>query len=938
MERDPAAPAPDGEGRRHPVAPARPGARGAAGPRPGPHRAGRRQLLRLHRAVGPRGVRRAGPRSGQPDGAVIAYKGFHPHSYGSTFYAYVRETDGVVSAIQEKQPYTDTPSEEYASSGTYGSRTGEFMLEAFDRTVAESSTSTASSTSRSPTGRCSRTASASRSTRSTLHAVGHPGRPRRLPDLVARLRRPGRAAERPGRHHRRRRWCPPQAPARGSPTPVLRRPSPRSRSPGAPMLEQVLAACRSDRTVVVTRADLAAAGRRGARPRRRGARRCCCPEVTDGQARTVARGRSGSASPGSPSRPATARCCTTRRPSRRCGDGSRPRRLGRRGLPPAPPRKPASYGWVSYDAAGAVTGLRGQGGARAGGGGAARGRDRHLQLARRGGLPTAFDRLVERDGRVNGELYVDSLVEDAQALGMRVVAFPVRAWLSWGTPYELRSFQYWQEGLSRWARHPYSSAKDPMVPAAARLLAAGADRPSGPVCRPASGLMAAPGGRDGSAVRFLAAGLGAVLVDFRRYLLLLASGVPTGPAKGAAFLIGAAFAFVVNGTWTFRSRLTGAALVRFAVVYAIGLALNVGAQRRGAAASSTLVGDGAGVPRRHRRLGHLELPRHARASPSPTRPRSPSRRRSLTVRLSLVIPCYNEAEPAAARRARGPRGRRAATSRSCSSTTARPTTRPPCWPAARRPARRPLGAGRGQPGLRPRHPHRPARRRRRDARAPGPRLDPRRPADRPARRAARPRAVRGRRRRGGGRPERPVRQGTPLRPAARRHRLHRRHVGLRDRAAAPPLWDINAQPTLFPASFFAGWTDPPKDFSLDLYAYHRAVDQGLRVARFPVGFGARQHGVSSWNVDWRSKAQVHPADRRRTASPCAGRSRALGGRRDRAVRPPPQHRRRAPRDAAVVRGRDRPAHRRRRDRAAPRAVLRRRVCSGSGWPTTRTPA
>jgi glycosyltransferase involved in cell wall biosynthesis len=70
-----------------------------------------------------------------------------------------------------------------------------------------------------------------------------------------------------------------------------------------------------------------------------------------------------------------------------------------------------------------------------------------------------------------------------------------------------------------------------------------------------------------------------------------------------------------------------------------------------------------------------------------------------------------------------------------------------------------------------------------------------------------------------------------------------------------PLWDINAQPTLFPTSFFTGWVDPPTDFSLDLYAYHRAVDSGLQVQRFPVSFGARQHGVSSWNVDWRSKAK-----------------------------------------------------------------------------------
>ncbi len=93
---------------------------------------------------------------------------------------------------------------------------------------------------------------------------------------------------------------------------------------------------------------------------------------------------------------------------------------------------------------------------------------------------------------------------------------------------------------------------------------------------PAEAGAAQAGNRDGSALRFVAVGLGAVAVDFLSYLLLLALGLPTGPAKGAAFLIGAAFAFVVNGTFTFGSRLTAGALLRFAVVYAIGLAVNVG--------------------------------------------------------------------------------------------------------------------------------------------------------------------------------------------------------------------------------------------------------------------------------------------------------------------------------------------------------------------------
>ncbi len=67
------------------------------------------------------------------------------------------------------------------------------------------------------------------------------------------------------------------------------------------------------------------------------------------------------------------------------------------------------------------------------------------------------------------------------------------------------------------------------------------------------------------------------------------------------------------------------------------------------------------------------------------------------------------------------------------------------------------------------------------------------------------------------------------------------------------LWDINAQPTLFPRTFFAQWRSPPHDFSLDLYAYYQALHRGLRVRRFPVRFGQRAHGVSHWNVNWRAK-------------------------------------------------------------------------------------
>lgn len=67
------------------------------------------------------------------------------------------------------------------------------------------------------------------------------------------------------------------------------------------------------------------------------------------------------------------------------------------------------------------------------------------------------------------------------------------------------------------------------------------------------------------------------------------------------------------------------------------------------------------------------------------------------------------------------------------------------------------------------------------------------------------------------------------------------------------LWDINAQPTMFPRSFFESWQSPPHDFALDLYAYHCAREAGHAIARFPVRFGERLHGQSHWNVNWAAK-------------------------------------------------------------------------------------
>lgn len=70
---------------------------------------------------------------------------------------------------------------------------------------------------------------------------------------------------------------------------------------------------------------------------------------------------------------------------------------------------------------------------------------------------------------------------------------------------------------------------------------------------------------------------------------------------------------------------------------------------------------------------------------------------------------------------------------------------------------------------------------------------------------------------------------------------------------AKPMSDINAQPTMFARTFFENWQSPPHDFSLDLYAYYQARRSDLKVHRFSVKFGKRAHGVSHWNINWAGK-------------------------------------------------------------------------------------
>lgn len=69
------------------------------------------------------------------------------------------------------------------------------------------------------------------------------------------------------------------------------------------------------------------------------------------------------------------------------------------------------------------------------------------------------------------------------------------------------------------------------------------------------------------------------------------------------------------------------------------------------------------------------------------------------------------------------------------------------------------------------------------------------------------------------------------------------------------LEDINGQPKCFHRRLFELCESPPTDLSLDLYFFYVAKKNGFRVRTFDVNFGDREHGESKWAFNYKSKAR-----------------------------------------------------------------------------------
>ena len=68
--------------------------------------------------------------------------------------------------------------------------------------------------------------------------------------------------------------------------------------------------------------------------------------------------------------------------------------------------------------------------------------------------------LYKNNNRINGEFYVDSMLNEAIALGYKVKNFEIDNYICWGTPNDLKTYEYWQRFFNKVDWHPYEYSKD----------------------------------------------------------------------------------------------------------------------------------------------------------------------------------------------------------------------------------------------------------------------------------------------------------------------------------------------------------------------------------------------------------------------------------------------------------------------------------------------
>lgn len=405
------------------------------------------------------------------DGCVPAYKGFHPHSLGKTNYAYMQENNGNLLAIKEKEPFTDNRLNEYASSGTYYFSSGKVMLDSLEQMVVKDK----NVNGEYYVSLAYNELLAEKKTVS-VYPIQHFmqwGTPEDLEEYVQwseAFRALGKRKK-----DRNEAFSAIVTPMAGKGQRFVdqqySKPKPLINVSGMPMAVQAIKSYLPTKiTSVVVRAEMEESEElKDVLGKNINNLRIAEVEtVTSGQATTAKIGLEVIVK----KEWENLECITfTACDSGVLFDFDKLKSIimdddvdivvwGKRGHSEAI-RNPKMFGWIDADASGNIKNVIVK---------------NHpfnpmsdpmvvgtFSFKKREHFLASYERMTSRKGLVNGEYYLDECINDALSLNLKCRLFEVDHILPWGTPNELRTFNYWQSCFHKWDGHPYRVENDSFV-------------------------------------------------------------------------------------------------------------------------------------------------------------------------------------------------------------------------------------------------------------------------------------------------------------------------------------------------------------------------------------------------------------------------------------------------------------------------------------------
>lgn len=405
-------------------------------------------------------------RNRDADGAVPAYKGFHPHMLGSTNYAFMREDQQWMLEIKEKEPFTDNRMQEYASMGTYYFKKGAYVKKYFQE-LMDQGIDLKGEYYVSLVYNLLVAAGLKVSIYDVQHMLQW-GTPEDVEEYqgfseyfkaIANYKVPGKPLE------KRSINLIPLA-GRGSRFTnegyIL--PKPLIEVGGKPMIIQAANYLpRAEENIFVCLEEHIQEYGVGKAIKREypDARIISIDHTTEGQACTCAIGLEGQ----DPGAPLLIAACDN---GMIWDDDSYKKLIDDPEVDaivwsfrnhPSSVRNPEMYGWIKTDGKDNVTGVSVKKAISDN-----PGKDHAIvgtfYFRKAGYFQDALKRLIENDQRINGEFYVDSCIGELISMGLKVKVFEIDHYIGWGTPNDYKTYRYWQSFFHKTDWHPYTLQKD----------------------------------------------------------------------------------------------------------------------------------------------------------------------------------------------------------------------------------------------------------------------------------------------------------------------------------------------------------------------------------------------------------------------------------------------------------------------------------------------